>query len=81
MPGRKLVQPDPQGVEQGPRVIELVAIDDDPELQGVLVAEHGDVQADPVEHPGDRVLRALACAAEVQRRRGTGTFEIATLTG
>ena len=66
---RSSSSPSPQGVEEGPRVIELFAIDDDPELQGVLVAEHGDVQADPVEHPGDRELRTLACTAEVQRRR------------
>ena len=62
----------PQGVEDGPRVVELLAIDDDPEVERVQVAHHGDVDADPVEHSGDRDLRSLPCAAEVLRRRRTG---------
>ena len=60
-------RPSAQRVKDGPWVIDLLAVDHDSELQGVLVAEHGDVQADPVEYSRDRELGTLAGSAEIQR--------------
>ena len=44
----KLAQTGPQGAEDRPRVVDLLAVDDDAEFERILVAEHSDVQADSI---------------------------------
>jgi hypothetical protein len=64
---RELAEGVTQALQQRPRVIDLIAVGDDPEVEVVEVAHHRDVQPDPVDDHGDRIVRLEPRAGEVER--------------